>query len=68
MARRGIGQEQLWAQRVARPGGTLLDEVAALMDWTELDQLLARISACQRRSNFGSPALSVLSLRSRIST
>ena len=45
MARRQIGQEQLWVERAARSIGALLDEVAALVDWTELDQLLAGISA-----------------------
>ena len=30
---------------VGAPGGTSLDEVAALIDWTELDRLLAGISA-----------------------
>ena len=45
MARRRIGQEQLWGERATRPGGASLDEVAAVVDWTELDQLLAGISA-----------------------
>lgn len=45
MARRRIGQEQLWTERAVRPGGASLDEVAALVDWAELDQLLAGISS-----------------------
>jgi IS5 family transposase len=45
MARRRIGQEKLWGHRAARRVGTSLDEVAALVDWTELDQLLVGISA-----------------------
>ncbi len=45
MSRRQIGQEQFWGSRAARPGGASLDEVAVLLDWTELDQLLAGISA-----------------------
>lgn len=45
MARRRIGQEQLWCQRAARPGGASLDEVAELVDWAELDQLLIGISS-----------------------
>lgn len=45
MARRQIGQEQLWGERAARSIGASLDKVAALVDWTELDQLLAGISA-----------------------
>ena len=45
MARRRIGQEQLWRERATRPGGASLDEAAALVDWAELDRLLAGISA-----------------------
>ena len=45
MARRRIGQEQLAVCGVERRGGTSLDEVAALVDWAELDRLLAGISA-----------------------
>ena len=45
MARRQIGQEQLWRERATRPGGGSLDEAAALVAWAELDRLLAGISA-----------------------
>ena len=48
MARRRIGQERLWAERAARSIGTSLDEVAALVDWSELDLLLAGISASSK--------------------
>ena len=45
MPRRQIGQERLeLASRQAR-GGSALDESAALVDWTELERLLAGISA-----------------------
>ena len=44
MARRRIGQEQLVIDTQAR-SGTSLDQVAGLIDWTELDRLLACISA-----------------------
>ena len=45
MARRRIGQERLLASGAKPRGGTSLDEVAALVDWAELDRLLAGISA-----------------------
>ena len=45
MARRRIGQEQLWGERAPRSGGASLDEVAALVDWAELDQLLTGVSS-----------------------
>jgi IS5 family transposase len=45
MARRQIGQEQLSITRVRPRGGSSLDELAGLIDWTELDRLLAGISA-----------------------
>ncbi len=45
MARRRIGQEQLALADPERRTGTSLDEVAALIDWTEVDRLLAGISA-----------------------
>jgi hypothetical protein len=48
MARRWIGQEKLWGDRAVRPVVTSLDDVAALVDWTELDQLLAGISASSK--------------------
>ena len=44
MARRAIGQEQL-ALKDARRVGRSLDEVLALIDWSELDGLLGGISA-----------------------
>ena len=45
MARRRIGQEQLALGSDEPRGGSSLDEVAALVDWAELDCLLAGISA-----------------------
>ncbi len=45
MARRRIRQERFLACGVGLRGGTSLDEVAALVDWTELDRLLAGLSA-----------------------
>src|SRR5829696_8889592 len=45
MARRWIGQEQLSVGGLERRGATSLDEVAGLVDWAELDRLLADISA-----------------------
>lgn len=45
MARRQIGQEQLGITDVRPRGGTSLDELAGLIDWIELDRLLAGISA-----------------------
>src|SRR5215204_6674171 len=45
MARRRIGQEHLALGRAEPRGGSSLDEVAALVDWAELDCLLAGISA-----------------------
>ena len=45
MARRRIGQEQLAFSDAARQRGTSLDEVAALVDWAEVDRLLAGLSA-----------------------
>src|SRR5829696_6723449 len=45
MARRRIGQERLALGGVEARGGSALDEVAALVDWAELDRLLAGISA-----------------------
>lgn len=48
MARRRIGQENLWGDRAVRPVVTSLGDVAALVDWTELDQLLSGIAASSR--------------------
>src|SRR5687767_6147142 len=45
MARGQIGQEQLAVGGSEPRGGRSLDDVAALVDWTELDCLLAGISA-----------------------
>jgi hypothetical protein len=44
MARRRIGKVKLLGNGAVRPVVTSLDDVAALVDWTELDQLLASIS------------------------
>ena len=48
MARRRIGQEPLLFGSSGAPGGTSLDEVAALIDWATLDHLLAGISAAAK--------------------
>ncbi len=48
MARRQIGQERLAVGGMGPRGGTSLDEVAALVDWTEMDCLLAGISASSK--------------------
>jgi transposase, IS5 family len=45
MARRRIGQGRLALSREQSRGARSLDEVAALIDWAELDGLLADISA-----------------------
>ena len=45
MARRRIGQERLGLSNRRSVGGSALDEVAGLIEWTELDRLLAGISA-----------------------
>ena len=45
MTRRRIGQEQLAIGAATGPqGGTSLDEMSALVDWTELNRLLLGIS------------------------
>src|SRR3954469_19599606 len=45
MARRQIGQEHLALGGAELRGGASLDAVAALIDWAEIDRLLAGISA-----------------------
>ena len=45
MARRRIGQERLVVGDAGPRRGTSLDEMAALVDWAEMDRLLAGISA-----------------------
>ena len=45
MARRRIGQERLAVGGLELRGGTSLDEMSALVDWVEIDRLLASISA-----------------------
>ena len=45
MARRQIGQEHLALSRAEPRGGAALGEVAALIDWAEMDRLLAGILA-----------------------
>ena len=45
MARRRIGQERLAISGAEARGGKSLDQVASLIDWVELDGLLASISA-----------------------
>lgn len=48
MARRRIGQDRLAFSGVASRGGTSLDAVAALIDWSALDRLLEGISASSK--------------------
>jgi len=57
MARRQIGQEHLALGR-AEPRGSSLDEVAALIDWAEVDCLLASISA-SAKGELGWPPLAL---------
>jgi IS5 family transposase len=45
MARRRIGQKQLALHGAASRGSTSLDAMASMMDWAELDRLLAGISS-----------------------
>ncbi len=45
MARRRIGQERLAVGESEPRGGTSLDEMATLLDWAEVDRLLAGLSA-----------------------
>src|SRR3954466_9454986 len=45
MPRRQIGQERLALGGAEQHGGTCLDEIAAVVDWAELDRLLSDISA-----------------------
>src|SRR3954453_21751266 len=45
MARRQIGQERLALGADEPRGGSSLDEVAALIDWAEVDRLLSGLSA-----------------------
>lgn len=45
MARRRIGQERLGIGNVQPRGGRSLDELAALIEWSELDHLLIGISS-----------------------
>lgn len=45
MARRQIGQEALGLSGVRERGGTSFDRIAGLIDWTEVDGVLAGISA-----------------------
>ena len=59
MARRRIGQEQMSLSREQPRCGRSLDEVAALIDWMELDQLLADISA-SAKGEPGWPPLALL--------
>ncbi len=48
MARRRIGQERLGFADAHGRQRSSLDEVAALVDWTEVDRLLADISAAPK--------------------
>jgi IS5 family transposase len=57
MARRRIGQEDLIARSEPRAGATL-SELAALIDWTEIDRHLAGISAAAK-GELGWPPLAL---------
>ena len=48
MARRRIGQDQLSLGGASPRGGTALEVIAAMIDWSELDRLLAGISAAAK--------------------
>ena len=59
MARRRIGQEQLAIDGAGRPPrGTSLDGLALLVDWAELDHVLAGISATAK-GELGWPPLAL---------
>jgi transposase, IS5 family len=58
MARRRIGQERLGFVDAPARQKSSLDEVAALVDWTEVDHLLADISAA-RKGEPGWPPLAL---------
>ena len=58
MARRRIGQERLWSSGTRRRGGPSLDEVSAVLDWTELDGLLSGVSA-SAKGELGWPPLAL---------
>jgi transposase, IS5 family len=47
MARRRISQEDLMARPEARSGSSLT-ELAALLDWIEIDRAVAGISAAEK--------------------
>ena len=58
MSRRRIGQERLAVGVRPTRGGSSLDEVAALVDWSELDGLLTGIS-CAAKGEPGWPPLAL---------
>ncbi len=58
MARRRIGQEQLAIVDSQRRGDTSLDEMSQLVDWTEIDRLLAGVSAAAK-GELGWPPLAL---------
>ena len=58
MARRRIGQERLTIGNDPTRGGTSLDELAALVNWEELERLLAVIS-CSAKGELGWPPLAL---------
>ena len=59
MARRRIGQEPLVVGGESVRGGTSLDDVSRLVDWSELNRLLAGISA-SAEGEPGWPSLALL--------
>ncbi len=58
MARRRIGQEQLAIAGSQPRGGTSLDEMSRLVDWTEIDRLLVGVSAAAK-GELGWPPLAL---------
>src|SRR4051794_25716036 len=58
MARRQIGQEQLALGGAEPRGGIALDEIAALVDWAEVDCRLSGISA-SAKGELGWPPLAL---------
>ena len=58
MARRRIGQEQLAVVSSQPRGATSLDEMSQLVDWTEIDRLLAGVSAAAK-GELGWPPLAL---------
>ena len=58
MARRRIGQEQLAIAGSSRRDSTSLDEMGQLVDWTEINRLLAGVSTAAK-GELGWPPLAL---------